>query len=446
MTNSPDGHRAVPSAGQNAAKASRRDRPRLPPVRLAPRQELAAAARVAPLLRAARDLGDWAAAHRQPGVGKAFDGEEAKAAAESLELTADELDAAWQVVVAASTGAAGTNSSNREPLSSANAEDVLREWDAALAALLAADELDGLATALYTMGAPIKIDALFDAYSLAAGTSRPAHSASAPPGRASHDGRRPGRAPAPDPDEAAALSHALETLADLGVVELGTDDAAGGLTVVLSPLGVWGVHRRLLAQGWHVPVLGGADSDGAVGLLMTLASCDAEDGESKITQWLQSRSEEEAAAELIAAAAAGSPGLRGAAFAVLDRIGTAAVGEVRGALTEPLLRAHAAVWLNEHGEDTDLGPADRTWLLVDLGAGLLEEADPRDVVAELLPEVAPEAQAEIVAGLWQVSHPGVIDLLTTLSEHHPDPGVARAARKAAFKARSPVAARGPSGS
>jgi hypothetical protein len=41
-----------------------------------------------------------------------------------------------------------------------------------------------------------------------------------------------------------------------------------------------------------------------------------------------------------------------------------------------------------------------------------------------------------VAGLWRVRHPGVTDLLTALSDHHPDPGVARAARKAAFKARS----------
>ncbi len=168
--------------------------------------------------------------------------------------------------------------------------------------------------------------------------------------------------------------------------------------MALSPLGIWGVHRRLLAQGWHVPVLGGADRDGAIGLLVTLAGCDAEDGESEISAWLVGRTEEQAAAELIAAAAEGSPGLRGAAFAVLDRIGAAAVGEVRAALDQPLLRAHAAVWLHEHGEQAELGPADRTWLLVDLGAGLLEEADPRDVVAELLPDVPPAAQAEIVAG------------------------------------------------
>jgi hypothetical protein len=191
-----------------------------------------------------------------------------------------------------------------------------------------------------------------------------------------------------------------------------------------------------------VPVLGSADRDGAVGLLMTLASCDAEDGETEIGTWLADRTPVQAARELIQAAAGGSPGLRGAAFAVLDRIGSVAIPEIRAALGDPLLRAHAAVWLHEHDEEAELRPADRTWLLVDLGAGLLEEADPRDVVAELLPEVPALAQAEIVAGLWQVDHPGVIDLLTALSDHHPDPGVSRAARKAAFKARSVSASSG----
>jgi hypothetical protein len=480
VTNSPGGQQTGPAADGNAIGEARRERPRMPPVRLAPRDELAAAARVAPLLRAARDLGTWAAKHPEVSVSQVLDGSDARAAADALELTFDELDAAWQVVAAASEAATpDAPAPGSVSLAAATAEDVLREWDAALAALLAGEELDGLATALYTVGAPVRIDALFDAYSAAAGTTRlPAAgngtsdtgvTSGGVPGAGVTDditsgagvadagvtdagaartiaaGQPPAARP-PDADEAAALSHALETLADLGVVELGTEENAGGLTVVLSPLGVWGVHRRLLAQGWHVPVLGAADRDGAVGLLMTLASCDAEDGESKINDWLVGRSEEQAAAELIAAAATGTPGLRGAAFAVLDRIGKAATEEVRAALDEPLLRAHAAVWLHEHGEDAELGPADRTWLLVDLGAGLLEEADPRDVVAELLPDVAPDAQAEIVAGLWRVRHPGVIDLLTTLSEHHPDPGVARAARKAAFKARSPGAGAGPQAS
>jgi len=258
------------------------------------------------------------------------------------------------------------------------------------------------------------LDGLFDAYASAAG-ARVA------------------------PDQSAVLSLALETLADLGVVELGTEEGDGSLTVALSPLGTWGVHRRLRAQGWHVPVLGAARRDGALGLLAALANCDAEDGEAEITTWLGVRTPATAAAELIDAAATGSPGQRGAAFTVLDRIGLAGQEQVRSALERPLLRAHAAVWLIEHGEDVQLNSADRTWLLVDLGAGLLEEANAQDVVAELLPDLPPEDQADIVARLWQVRHPGVTEFLTALSDHHPDQAVARAARKAAFKARSPAA-------
>lgn len=412
-----------PGSG-DAGTRTRGGPPRLPPVRLAPREELAAAARVAPLLRAARDVARWA--RRQPGrapgpqtsVAAAADLE---AAAADLELAPAEADVAIRVAAATgmldSDAGPGGRADRSDILASGDAEQVLAIWDAALEAILAAEDLDGLATALYTVGGPVRMEGLFDAYAAAAGTRR------AEPGSAA-------------PDQAAALSAVLETLADLGVVELDTEEAAGGLTVALSPLGVWGVHRRLRAQGWHVPVLGGAGRSGAAGLLITLASCDAEDGEAEINAWLTARSPAQAAAELIQAAASGSPGLRGAAFAVLDRIGEAAIGEVRAAMAEPVLRAHASVWLHEHGEQVDLRPEDRTWLLVDLGAGLLEEADPRDVVAELLPEVSADAQAEIVSGLWRVDHPGVTDLLTALSEHHPDPAVARAARKAAFKARS----------
>jgi len=404
--------------------------PRLPPVRLAPREELAAAARVAPLLRAARNLSRWADRRRAAGAGQpngvAFGPADRAAAAADLEVTQAEVDTALRVATATKMlrsgrprgGEAETGVlSSGDILSSGDTGQLLNAWAAALEAVLAAEDLDGLATALYTVGGPVRMEGLFDAYAAAAGTVR-------------------GQAGSAPPDHAAALSTALEILADLGVVELGTEEAGGGLTVALSPLGVWGVHRRLRSQGWHVPVLGAAGRSGAAGLLATLASCDAEDGEAEITSWLARRPAAQAAAELVRAAGSGSPGLRGAAFAVLDRIGEPAIGEVRAALADPVLRAHASVWLHEHGEQAELRPEDRAWLLVDLGAGLLEEADPADVVAELLPDVPGAGQAEIVAGLWRVDHPGVTDLLTALSEHHPDAEVARAARKAAFKARS----------
>jgi hypothetical protein len=414
------------SGGPGPGTGSRGAPPKLPPVRLAPREELAAAARVAPLLRAARLVACWAAAGQRPGTGKGLVAAAASAAAAELELTPAELDVAWRV--AAGTGMVVVPGRRAAPgprvdvLASGDAGDVLAVWEVALRVMLGADDLDGMATALYTVGRPVKMDALFEAYMAAAG---------------SRD--RPGRPRPGGEDLAAGLSSALETLADLGVVELGPDDTAGGLTVTLSRLGVWGMHRHLGAQGWHVPVLGSAARDGAAALLATLASCDAEDGEAEIAAWLAARAPAGAAGELIDAARRGTPGLRGAGFAVLDRIGDQAVPAVRAALDDPVLRAHAAVWLHEHGEEAELGPGERAWLLVDLGAGLLEEADPRDVVVELLPDLPPKAQADMVAGLWEVDHPAVTDLLTALSEHHPDPAVARAARKAAFKARSPSA-------
>jgi hypothetical protein len=429
--------------------------PRLPTVRLAPREELAAAARVAPLLRAARDVARWVGPGRAVTKARRLRQPDAIAAATHLELIPEEFEAAWRVAVATQmlvlAGGRAEAGQQLEVLSSPAADDVLGAWDAALTVMLEAEDLDGMATALYTVGGPVRMDALFDAYVAAAGSRRDSDS-QAQDARTAQDARAVQEAQAAQAasvaaDEGAALSVALEALADLGVVELGADEsgadeAGGGLTVTLSPLGVWGVHRRLRAQGWHVPVVGGGARGDAAALLGTLANCDVEDGEAEIASWLSGRTPAQAAAELIAAASHGSPGLRGAGFAVLDRIGADAVPAVRAALADPVLRAHAAVWLHEHGEAATLGREDRAWLLVDLGAGLLEEADPQDVVAELLPDVPPDAQAELVAGLWRVQHPGVTDLLTALSDHHPDPSVARAARKAAFKARSVAASPG----
>jgi hypothetical protein len=408
--------------------------PKLPPVRLAPEDELAAAARVAPLLRAAREVARWAGEGRGVGPEDQLPPGEAEAALSDLELTPAELDAAWRVAL--ETGMLAVARGLTAPgdqvnlLADGSTEELLAAWDGALGLMLSAEDLDGMATALYTVGGPVKMDALFEAYLGAAGAleQQPGQQ---PGGAAAGAGERAG-------DHAAELSGALEALADLGVVELGTEEAAGGLTVTLSRLGVWGVHRRLRAQGWHVPVLASAARGDAMALLATLASCDIEDGEAEIAAWLAARGPAQAAAELIDAARRGTPGLRGAGFAVLDRIGADAVPAAREALSDPVLRAHAAVWLHEHGEEAELGPDDRAWLLVDLGAGLLEEADPGDVVIELLPDLEPGAQAELVAGLWRVDHPAVTGLLTALSDHHPDPEVARAARKAAFKARSPT--------
>ena len=401
----------------------------MPPVRLASREELTAAARVAPLLRAAQNLAGWAGKDRAVTGSGDLTTTDAAEAAGTLDLSLDEIHAAWAIAIGTAMVAVEADQAGPGErfgvLGEARPDDALDLWLAALETVLGLENLDGLTTALYTAGRPVRLDALFEAYAAAVGAMTEPASAASPE--------------APDGALSPRLEPGLELLADLGVVELGadSDDAdEAGLTVTLSPIGLWAVRDRLQQRGWRVPVLGGSADGGAAGVLAVLADYDAEDGEAEIAAWLARRNAEQAAEELTEAASQGSPGLRGAAFAVMDRVGAAAVPTVRRALANPVLRPHAAVWLREHGEEAGLSREDSAWLLVDLGAGLLEEAAPEDVVAELLPDLPPHAQAELVAGLWRVEHPAVTELLTTLSDHHPEPDVAKAARKAAFKARS----------
>jgi hypothetical protein len=453
-------HQSLPPRSRSSGSITR-----LPPVRLASREELTAAARVAPLLRVARDLAAWTGPDRPVTAGGDLTPADAAAAAGALDVSAEELRAAW--AIATRTGMVAVSGHRAGPgkrfgvLESGRPDEALATWCEAASAVLSQENLDGLATALYTAGRPVRLDALFEAYAAAVGAltvSAPDGPGGAEDGKIIPNGPDAGRAagtgpaartgpaggtteaeivPAFSPAFSPGLEPGLELLADLGVVELGADeDDEAGLTVTLSPIGLWAVRERLSARGWRVPVVGGSADGGAAAVLAVLADYDADDGEAEIAAWLGRRAPERAAEELTEAASQGSPGLRGAAFAVMDRVGAAAVPAVRRALANPVLRPHAAVWLREHGEEAGLSREDSAWLLVDLGAGLLEEAAPEDVVAELLPDLPPQAQAELVAGLWRVEHPGVTELLTTLSNHHPEPGVAKAARKAAFKARS----------
>jgi hypothetical protein len=425
-------HESVPPRSRGADSLTR-----MPPVRLASRDELTAAARVAPLLRAAQDLAAWAGKDRVvTGSGDLTDTGAAEAAG-TLDLSLDEIHAAWAIAVG--TAMITVDGDQAGPgdrfgvLGAGRPDEALDLWGAALDTVLGLENLDGLTTALYTAARPVRLDALFEAYAAAVGAMTDSAGPPSPGDPAGSAAAEPDGPPAP------GLEPGLELLADLGVVELGADEDdadEAGLTVTLSPIGLWAIRDRLQQRGWRVPVLGGSADGGAAAVLAVLADYDAEDGEAEIAAWLARRSPAQAAEELTEAASQGSPGLRGAAFAVMDRVGSAAVPAVRRALADPVLRPHAAVWLREHGEEARLSRDDSAWLLVDLGAGLLEEAAPDAVVAELLPDLPPHAQAELVAGLWRVEHPAVTELLTTLSNHHPEPDVAKAARKAAFKARS----------
>src|ERR1700728_182670 len=101
---------------------------RPPTVRLAPRDELAAAARVAPLLRAARDLARWVAV--RPGLSA----DDAASAAADLGLTPEEVEAACQVATGARMLGEEDSGQRTDILAAGDPDAVLTLWDDALSA------------------------------------------------------------------------------------------------------------------------------------------------------------------------------------------------------------------------------------------------------------------------------------------------------------------------
>ena len=138
---------------------------------------------MAPLLRAARLVAFWAAGGQQAATGDGLHDSAAAEAMAELELTPPELDVAWRV--AAGTGMIEVSSGRAasglrvDVLAGGTADEVLAVWDDALTVMLSAEDLDGMATALYTVGGPVKMDALFEAYMAAAGSrdARPVRAA-----------------------------------------------------------------------------------------------------------------------------------------------------------------------------------------------------------------------------------------------------------------------------
>src|SRR5690606_11416553 len=136
------------------------------------------------------------------------------------------------------------------------------------------------------------------------------------------------------------LLQALSLLAYCGIVE----QTAAGRTA-LTPLGVWAVRRDLLREGHDAPTTAEVEVFAdltAAELVEALVSGTAT--QSAVAGWLERRPAEQAARELIAIAAEGTAGSRGAVGAVLEELGPEAEKPLREALDLPLMRRYAASW------------------------------------------------------------------------------------------------------
>jgi hypothetical protein len=225
----------------------------------------------------------------------------------------------------------------------------------------------------------------------------------------------------------------LATLEGWGIVE--RSDAGCALT----PLGVWAVRELLLADGFTAPLIGELAGARASELISGLTWYRPEAADEEIDGWLAAHDPKDAAADLLDVMRTGGPGARNMAAAVLHRIGPDAAGVVRAAQEHPLVSPYAAMWLNAVGDPSgrELAREEYLWVFVDTVSGMLESAEPEEAVQAALIDAPPEAEMKLmVEELWRTDHPGAADVLEALGAHHPDRATAKAARTAAYKARS----------
>jgi hypothetical protein len=438
---------------------------RLPPLRLPEDGELAEAARGSALLKRARRLADWVGEKRDIADGYEPAADDVADAAAALGISADEFAHVWHFAYHTEFlsfhDTHVTAGPTAEDWPSADDDEVLDTWQMALGEALSCGLLIGVdpdeqATRnLNFDGAGVAI-AMTLFLSRTAGipevelreTLRETATAEFSPDLAAESWL------AWTEEHGDPARVLLERLRDLGAVEPhrpSDDDAAersarsDGEVVRLTPLAIWALRLQLEESGVDIPVLPPARQMTAADLIAVADGGTEQEVAAEMTAWVELRGAEAAADELLQAAATGTAADRLFATALAARIGSAAEPQWRQALDDPQLRPHAKLALarlaGTEPPDAPAGleptPEDLAWLLTDAIAASCHGLEPGEVADQLREALPPgEQPQELLDVMWRLTHPDIADVLTLVGDHHPDKKVAKAARKAAFKASS----------
>ncbi|NGO73436.1 hypothetical protein [Streptomyces boncukensis] len=226
--------------------------------------------------------------------------------------------------------------------------------------------------------------------------------------------------------------------------ELEDEDVTRYGMVRLTPLGLYGVRERLREAGIEAPVVGDLAQAAAGKLLAALHVYTEDTARQEIEAWLAARGGTagavQAARELLDAARGADedgPVRRLACQQALSLAGPEAEPALREVLEDRQLGGLARVWLVEHGAADVPQPDEEMvfWLTVDTIAAQLATVGEPDELRELVGGLV-DQHAGFFDKAWQVDHPATGEVLEAMGRVLTDKSLAKAARKAAFKARS----------
>ncbi|GEM_PF-496604 len=250
----------------------------------------------------------------------------------------------------------------------------------------------------------------------------------------------------------------LDQMVAVGAVRI--SDSEDGDLARPTPLGLAAISTQLADHGVEVPLLPPAEEMTAADLIAMAEGATDEEFQAETTAWLAHRTPESAARELLSFAAPSDPASRVLAVALVTELGAPAEPAWRDVLGQMELRgyAKAALATLEMGDDGDpavmpagleLADDDLAWVLTD--ALVVDGWDDVDDEAEYDPATLAKRLGEAIpAGreaaafemMARVPHPDAASVLTVIGKYHPDKKIAKAARKAAYKAASRKAAQG----
>ncbi|WP_113698652.1 hypothetical protein [Nonomuraea lactucae] len=425
----------------------------LPTIRLRPDTELASAAREVPLIAKARDLALWVGSGRRVGEDTLLSDAEVEDALAAIGLPRPDTDGPlaeavpmlwniWNLAVDLEflePGEANTvavqDDTAEWPFD--DDEDVLEAWMLGLHSVdygdpeLADDDLTMSLTGL-TRGLLVRL--------LLGGGTREVDELRQELAEAAAEVDELGT----DAWEAAGdpLAPAIDWLAGYGMITIEGATVTGGVvtggTLSLTPLGTEGVVHLVDDSDIEVDARPAIESMTAHELLALSAELPEEEADAEFAAWMRLREPGRAAEELLEAAAEDESDalIRVQAASVVGTLGEAAIPAWQAALKQPSLRPYAATHLSQLEVEGAPEPTqdDTHWLILDMwtiSAGL-----GRSEFVGSLRDIGPELLNNLLEVIWKIPHAHVEELLDLISQVHPDKQVAKAARRALFKARS----------